>query len=255
MTKKEMKLAYLLLLGALSFGATSCSDDDDNDENVNTVTFEDLKVDESGYWKGDTTGVSSPGSWGATNYAGQFTTNGATFENTFSKYPTMTSWTGFGYSTLADTSVAGNFDNEMYLYGKSGANNSKTFAIAFSDGATFTFNETVSLKSVQVNNNTYTYKVIRDGNEYSTAFDNGSWFSVTFTGYDANDSEVASKTYYLADFRDGKKYICEKWETVDLSAFDGVKSVKLKFEGSDANEYGLLTPTYVCIDNLQYSVK
>ncbi|MCR5569096.1 MAG: DUF4465 domain-containing protein [Paludibacteraceae bacterium] len=253
MLKNKNKFVYLLLISAVSFGMQSCSDDDDDDDNniatnTNVIDFEELKVDEKGYWQGDTTGTAKQNSWGGIEYTGGFTTKSANFENIYgSGY-----WSGFAYSTLADSTVAGEYTNDMYVYGTSGAKGSKTFAIAYSDNATVTFEKETSLKTVYVNNSTYTYKVIRDGNAYSEKFADGSWFSVTFTGYDATDKKVGEQTFYLADYRNGKKYICKDWTAVDLSALKGVKKVVLTYDGSDKGSYGLNTPTYVCLDNIVF---
>ncbi|MBO4333969.1 MAG: DUF4465 domain-containing protein [Paludibacteraceae bacterium] len=258
MLKNKFKFVYLLLIGAVSIGMQSCSDDDDEDENMpittqTTIDFEDLEVDSKGYWIGDTTGIASEGQWGATDYKGSFSTKTTTFENTLSVSSYGQSWMGFGYSTLADSTVDGVYTNEMYVYGKSGANGSKTFAVAFSDNATITFDKAVNLKNVKVNNSTYTYKVIRDGNAYTDGpFKKGSWFSVTFTGFDANGKKAGETTYYLADYRNGKSFICKDWTQVDLSGLKGVKKVVLTFDGSDKGDYGLNTPTYVCLDNLVF---
>lgn len=250
MFKNKFKFVYLLLIGAVCINLTSCDDEDDKDTRV--VNFEDLKVDSTGYWKGDTTGTSNVGQYG-TDYSGQFTSGSVSFANTYTYSSYGASWRGFGYSTLADTSVTADYTNEMYAYGNSGAANSKTFAIAFSDGATITFDKAVDLKKVNVLNTTYAYKVIRDGNAYTDGpFKAGSWFTVTFTGYNEQQQEVGTTTFFLADYRDGKTYICDSWENADLSALKGVKTVKLTFDGSDKGQWGLNTPTYVCIDNLEF---
>ena len=257
MLKNKFKFVYLLLIGAVSIGMQSCSDDDDEDENMpittqTTIDFEDLEVDSKGYWIGDTTGIASEGQWGATDYKGSFSTKTTTFENTLSVSSYGQSWMGFGYSTLADSTVDGVYTNEMYVYGTSGANGSKTFAIAYADSATITFDKATDLKSVMVNNSTYAYKVIRDGNEFSTKFAKGAWFAVNFTGFDANGKKVGETTYYLADFRNKKTFICGEWTKVDLSALKGVKKVVLTYDGSDKGSYGLNTPTYVCLDNIVF---
>lgn len=245
------RFSYLLLVAAVSFGATACSDDDDdNDDQTSRVTFEDLKVDEEGFWKGDTLGNKVEGMYG-TDYNQQFTSGTVKFDNTYTAE--YSSWKGFGYSQLADSTVEGTYLNDMYVYGTAGAANSKTFAVAYSDGATITFPSEVDLESVMVNNSTYTYKVIRDGNGYSTAFKDGDWFNVIFTGYDEDGREVGNTQYLLADFRDGKNYICKEWTKVDLSVLKNAKVIKLTFDGTDRGDWGLNTPTYVCIDNLEFA--
>ena len=39
----------------------------------------------------------------------------------------------------------------------------------------------------------------------------------------------------------------------DISSLGIVNKIIITFDSSDKDEYGILTPTYVCIDNLVYS--
>ena len=249
--KKNKIFFYALLATAFSFTFTACDDDDDNDSEK--ATFEDVTLGTDGYWKGDSTSVEGVAGAYGTNYNGSFSSKGITFSNTFTTSAYGTSWSGFAVSSLADTSVAGDYTNDLYVYSQSGAGNSRQFAVAFSDGAQFSFENPVNLESVMLANTTYAYKVIKNGNAYSTAFSTGSWFKVTFIGYDDKDNKVGETDYYLADYRDGKTFINGNWEKVDLSALKKVKTVKLKFDGSDSGDWGLNTPAYVAIDNIEFN--
>ena len=88
----------------------------------------------------------STSSYGTTvhNYTGSFTSNSTNFYNTYTQE--YSSWTGFSCSSLADSSVNGDYTHDMYLYGTTGANNSKKFAIAYSDSAYFTLSAVKTLK-------------------------------------------------------------------------------------------------------------
>lgn len=120
--------------------------------------------------------------------------------------------------------------------------------------------------SVWVCNTTYGYKVMQNGNEFT----NGSlqskngWFKVIFIALDDKGKQIEGKRveYYLANFDASKKgesglegKIREGWSQVDLSALgDNVSAIAVNFEGSDKNQYGLVTPAYVAIDDLSVTV-
>jgi hypothetical protein len=36
----------------------------------------------------------------------------------------------------------------------------------------------------------------------------------------------------------------------NVDAFKNIKSISFGFEGSKSNDYGLTTPTYICIDDI-----
>ena len=58
--------------------------------------------------------------------------------------------------------------------------------------------------------------------------------------------------YYLADFRDGKSFVLDNWSKVDVSILGDVDKLQFEFASSDTGDYGVNTPTYVCIDNIEF---
>jgi len=58
--------------------------------------------------------------------------------------------------------------------------------------------------------------------------------------------------YYLADFRNGKSYLTNQWVKVDLSSLGKVDNLIFLFDSSDKGTFGVNTPKYVCIDNLEF---
>lgn len=187
----------------------------------------------------------------------------------------------------------GDYKNQCSVYNKEGAKSGSNFAVCngFSAGkgdfgrcakiyitdqkgyTVTTENKPVTGKakvgkfnSVWVCNTTYGYKVMQDGNSFtkgSLQSQNG-WFKVIFIALDAKGKQIEGKRveYYLANFDASKKAesgldgkIREGWNQVDLSALgDNVSAIAVDFEGSDKNEYGLLTPAYVAIDDLSVTV-
>ena len=66
---------------------------------------------------------------------------------------------------------------------------------------------------------------------------------------------VARDTLLLADFRNNSHEIVDRWTKFELKNIrkQGVERLVFKFDGSDVGEWGLNTPTYVCIDDLNVS--
>lgn len=169
--------------------------------------------------------------------------------------------------------AAADYTNQCSVYckdadtGKGGFGGSSTFAIAYGydDGSPYSTDTRSSIAfaaegredmivSLYVCNTTYVYKAVTEGSSLSEplTYDNKGWFRVTFTGIDASGSETGRVEHYLADFRTaGSAGAVEGWNKVDLSTLGRVHKVMIDFEGSDVGDYGLNTPTYCAIDNIE----
>lgn len=237
----------------------SCEEDEPRDVlEQRLITFEDNDLGSIGYWNGsDLLGEKvKEYSYGTlvTNYYGEYVSGEMIFKNLYTQE--WMSWSGFAVSSLTNKDVAG-ADNIYSVYEKSGADLSNNFVIA-SEGAEMYFNanKEKEMCSLRLNNSTYTYLALSNGDDGGLGickkFENGDYFSVTFTGYDINGNITNDCTYYLADFRDGKSYICTEWTIIDISSLGKVNKIIVTFDSSDKGEYGINTPTYVCLDNISY---
>jgi len=155
-----------------------------------------------------------------------------------------------------------------------GARGSNTFVVANgyddenSESAPrmyFTSNAELALGTVQLCNSSYAYGVLVNGSGYGanpdkTMEESEGWFCVEFYGFDAQGNATNDGipvVFYLCDYRAGSSTYTaaiSKWTPCDLSALGKVNSVKLNFHGSDTGTYGLNTPAYVCLDNLEVKV-
>lgn len=245
---KKIKFLYLLLAVGTVLNFTSCSDDDNStddngkpdptpQEQLDTLNFEEITIPEAGY---------------VNNL--EYQAKNIRFSNTYSESSYGPYWEGFSYSTLTDRTTPGTA-NQYSVYAASGADQSKTFALAYAAFETptnfqFISDQSHTLKSVMVNNSTYVALSIKNGDAYSKQFENGDWFKVIFTGYDVAGKAGKTVEFYLADYRDGKTFICKQWTKVDLSSLESVNKVTVTFDSSDKGEFGVNTPQYVCMDNL-----
>lgn len=228
---KSLKFFAFLLAAVATFTFSSCSNDDDED--VTVIDFESIELPKEGY------------------IGNQIKTlNGVTFHSE--------EYGGFYYSKLTDKKTPG-FANMCSVYGDGGADKSEKFAV-MNVGSTeasyfkFSDDQTKTFRDVMVTNNTYAVLSIQNGDEYAKKFENGDWFKVIFTGYNAAGEKTSEEPveYYLADFRDGKTYICTSWTKVNLTKLGKVNKVTVTFESTDNGQWGMNTPAFVCMDNLTY---
>ncbi|MDR1698946.1 MAG: DUF4465 domain-containing protein [Prevotellaceae bacterium] len=173
------------------------------------------------------------------------------------------SWSGFAVSENTDKTTAG-YDNEFSVFADGGVNNSQKFAIAYDgyyDGASYAKTECklpqgqqVKFKGLWINSATITALSIKNGDAFAKKFEAGDWFKIIIVGFDGNGNKTAEKEFYLADFRDGKTFICNEWTFVDLSALGKVNKLEFAFDSTDKGTFGVNTPKYACIDDIIYYV-
>ena len=233
--------AALALASALPLGAA-------------VLDFGDLSLAPSSYYNGGP----------ATNSAG-WSSGGAAFSNTFTDFGGgFSAWAGFAYSNTSDTSTPG-FGNQYSAYSLTTPNSGVygvAYYSAYDPAPRITFANEVAPQSVSLTNNTYAALAMIDGSDFSKKFggasgDDADWLTVTFTGYDAGNAVTGAVTFYLADYRfanNALDYVVSDWTNVDLTGLGaGVKSIQLGFASSDVGVFGINTPTYVALDNLNFA--
>ena len=226
-----------------------------------TIDFEELPLpSEQSYWNG-------------ADESGHFLSQNVRFDNFYEVTDWGYNWHGFAYSNMSDTTTPG-FENQYSAFAGMGAENTEKYGIfyysSFSPAPdTLAFPSQVQFNTVAVTNTTYAGISMRDGNEFSKQFGspngaNGApdgtegkdFFYVTFYGWDANSNLVDSTEIYLADFRSDNAtdhYILQEWTTFDLSKLNGSMYLTFNFTSSDVGEWGINTPTYFALDNLEYA--
>jgi len=172
----------------------------------------------------------------------------------FSGDPTQFWNGGIVCSAMNDTLTPG-FSNQFSCMAGSGALNSHHFSVVYAPGS-FTFKDNAfnyTIKSIMVTNSTYTYLDMKNGNvPFSKKFETGDWFKLILTGF-RTKTRVGSVDIYLADFRNGKTNMLKTWQKVDLTSIGVVDSIAFNFDSSDKGQFGVNTPTYVCIDNIEFT--
>ena len=239
--KKLSFYLWVALAGTVVF-FSSCEKEDDKQKEV-LVSFENVMLNNDGTLKN-----------------ASFDDGGMTFTNFY--YEDYNGFSGFACSSKTDKTIA-DFTNDLSVYGNGGASGTK-FAVFYYDSynveqgnisyCSFSDNVARTIKELKVTNSTYTYLTIKNGNGFSEPFSNGDYFKLTITGY--NDNTITgSVDFYLADFQNGKSYICDTWTSVNLEKLGKVSHLGFSFVSTDTGEWGINTPQYACIDDIIYYAK
>ncbi len=163
-------------------------------------------------------------------------------------------WYWFGYASCTETKYE-TLDDQWNNVVGGGHNGSANYGVAFAaefNGPCYVtlLTEPQVVPGFYITNSAYAYTSITNGDGYAKKFEEGDWFKLTITGYDAEDNETATKEYYLADLRDeATAYIINDWRYVDLSGLGEVAKIGFALSSSDSNAYGMKTPAYFCFDD------
>lgn len=116
--------------------------------------------------------------------------------------------------------------------------------------------EEFSPKTIIVNNTTYAYYTMKDGNDFCHAFRAGDWFKLTIHGIDSEGEEKCID-FMLADCTSTnhpEAEIVSSWTTVDLTPLGKVKKIYFTLSSSDSGQWGMNTPGYFAIGGFTYTL-
>ena len=216
-------------------------------------TFENLMLEPETFWNG------SDGT--ADNFLTESFDFPALWDTSFGGY-----WAGgWAYSNKTD-SVTSGFMNQYSAKAGSGYQGSQNYAVANSDGWFKVRNDVwqyVQIINLRITNSTYAYNSMRDGDAFGKKFGGVSgndpdFFRVNFMGYLNGEPTGAEPiTFYLADFRfedNSQDYIVNDWAELNLSGLAYVDSIAYTFESTDISEFGINTPKFFCIDQINFDL-
>ncbi len=244
---KKLHFYFFAVITGSALIFSSCEKEEvikevEKETEVQRISFESVELNNDGFQN---------------NFPDGLLLSDADFYNHFDE--TWSSWEGFAVSSNTDQLTSG-YDNEYSVYAPSGANGSEKFAIAFQafNGTTncqFIGNQEFKFKSLMINNSTLTLFALEDGLGVTRALGVNDWFKIIITGRDTDGNQTGKTEFYLADFRDGKSYICREWTEVDLTGLGKANKLEFTFESTDNGDFGMNTPGYACIDDIIYYVK
>jgi hypothetical protein len=221
-----------------------------------TVTFEALPLPTSNYWKG-TAGVAGDTTFvdGITSFTNfNDTTGGGNF------------WSGWGYSATTDT-IDPSYANEMSAIAGKGHNSSNVYGVAYVayDAAynQIKFSTPRFIQSMYITNTTLAFRSMQNGDAFAKKFggttgSDPDFFCLHITAWYQGNPVNDTVHFYLADFRDSNNandYIIKNWTFVDLSTLGIVDSLTYSLSSSDTNSFGLNTPAYFCVDDINHVIE
>ena len=234
---KMKKLALILMvLGLVAHSNVLAADVSD---------LENLSLPPDSSWNGS----DLEGSYSATD---AFKTGTASFNN-FYAYDAVymySSWGGFAYSNMKDTTATG-FTAQYNAIPGSGQSNSDTYAIGYcntlADGQPMiTFEAPEAMTGAYFSNTNYAYYSMLNGDQFAKKFEAGDWFKLTITGKDEAGVETGNVDFLLADGTE----IIDVWTWVDLSILGKIKSISFSLSSSDTGAFGMNTPSYFALDSI-----
>ena len=220
--------------------------------NACTATFEDVYMsgDET-FWNGNGADTGEGSGVFSTMYSGSYKFSVNRHSNSW--------WSGHACSNITATDYVGLDDQYQSAVG-SGVNNRKNYCVTYVDGFTphsidVTNAATDSVSGFYITNTAWVKDAVLNGDGMSTdpdGFKKGDFFKVTVTG-EASDGSFRNVSFFLADYTaedEAEHYVIDTWQWVDLRSMGEVKNLKFKMFGTKENSYGLTTPTYFCMDDL-----
>lgn len=213
---------------------------------ANVADFDDLSLSPNSYWNGS-------------DGTGDFTSGSAVFNNNYNS--TYGSWAGWAYSNKSQQNPVEKGTAGQYTAITGSAQSGSNYGIAYigwSESPSITLNNAGVVDGVYVTNNNYTYYSMLEGDSFAKKFggDTGGdedWFKLTVTGKDASDLVTGTIDFYLADYRfedNGRDYIVESWEYIDLHSLGTIKSLEFALSSSDVGDWGMNTPAYFVMDTV-----
>ena len=237
-TNKFFAFAALVCGFAMSF--TSCTNEDNpvGGLQVYTISFENQPLNDLGFWCGDENGD-------------KYVENGLVLNANFGG----SYWTGFGISnrTATDFTMGEGYspseipDQFNNITGK--AHSGNNFCVVYPYFETIVVNDgkPAFVNGFWFTNDAWTVDAILNGDGMSPGnFDKTDWLKCTVTGKKQSGGTV---TVDIDLAKDGD-YVKE-WKYCDLSSMGKVVELSFVFTGSKSNDWGLTTPSYMCIDDLE----
>ena len=213
---------------------------------VTYASFENIDLSATGYYNG---------SDGKTSFSsGNF--------RFFTEYnPEWYSWSGFAVSNKTDGNTPGYGNQYSAITGK-GVSGSANYAVAYPNPvSTIAFKDTI-VSGVYVTNSTYAYLSMKNGDSYAKKFggETGTdpdWFLLTIEGFDSSNKSTGKVYFNLADFAysiSSNDYIVNTWRWVNLKSLGRISKLEFSLRSSDNGSWGMNTPGYFCIDNLNHEI-
>ena len=215
-----------------------------------TIGFEDAALNADGYWCGDENGETFD-NWGSDAFACSYQEDVATFPVNWT--PAWASWSGFAVSNRTATTYAAETMTPDQFNNTTGtAHSGNNFLVVYTFGEEITFDKPVTVKGFWYTNDAWTVDAILNGDGMTPGKFEAEDF-LTCVIYPMRDGALIGGARLEVPLAKDGDYVKE-WKYCDLSdavTFQNITNLSFSFEGSKSNDYGLTTPTYICIDDIE----
>jgi hypothetical protein len=158
-------------------------------------------------------------------------------------------WGNFTYSNKQDTTTIGFTNDRSAITGTGVGTGQDNYAVSYSN-ASINFAGATHVESAFITNTTYAYLAVKNGEDgfgsVKGPFEAGDFFKLTINGLDQNENIISTFDFALADGSD----VVDSWTLVDFSSLGTVYGLSFSYSSSDVGDYGINTPTYFAIDNI-----
>lgn len=209
------------------------------------VSFDDNPLVPNSFYDGNFTPIDS------INTTLPFTSGGVTFDYNYGAVFnegvfSYDYWGNFTYSNTTDTSTAGYGNQYSAITGDGNGTGQDNYGIAFGAGSYINFDTQMQVSSADITNTTYAYLSMLNGDAFAKQFEAGDFFRLTINGLDDVGAIQSSTVFSLAEGTN----ILNTWATVDLSILGTVHGLSFEYSSSDVGSFGINTPQYFAIDNI-----
>lgn len=234
-----------------------------NFSNAQTVDFESISLAPNSAYDGSDFSGTATVNANSTTYDSTFVLSGLEMANQWTvSGPYGYISKGWAFSNKTSDTTTG-LSGAYNSYAGGGANGSDNYAVTFignnpeiklENNALRTFGE------ISVTNNTYAAYSMINGDQAAKKFGGASgndedWFLLDIIGYDENGLVTDTIKFYLADYRfsdNSQDYIVKEWKTIDLSNLGEINKIKFELSSSDNGQWGMNTPSYLAVDNINF---
>jgi hypothetical protein len=171
-------------------------------------------------------------------------------------------WEGWAISNVKDNQTPG-FGNQYSAIPGTGAADTDQYAVGYAAAPTTIHladtGKGLVCDGMYVTNSTYAYYSMRDGDAFAKKFggetgEDPDFFRVTFRKMKDGVMGTDSVVFYLADYRSSnptEDYLVDEWVWVDLNVLGEADSLVVALSSSDNGSFGMNTPAYFCIDQVE----
>lgn len=158
-------------------------------------------------------------------------------------------WGNFTYSNKQDTTTVGFTNDRSAITGTGVGSGQDNYGVSFGN-ASVSFNGATQVQSAYITNTTYSYLAMKNGDDgfggVKGPFVAGDFFTLTISGLDQNDNIISAFDFSLADGSN----VLDSWALVDFSSLGTVYGLSFSYSSSDIGDFGINTPSYFAIDNI-----